>query len=77
MGVSVCACVEYMRVDLNVLLCIYSAAAYLANRDRKVSVIFETADVALASSSPLPEFIRKSRLLAILSPSRFIRTRLE
>lgn len=37
------------------------AAAYLANKGIKVTVVFETADAFLAVSSPLPDFIRRSR----------------
>ncbi|KAJ7147149.1 FAD/NAD-P-binding domain-containing protein [Mycena crocata] len=52
-------------------------AAYLANEGRKVSVVFETADAFLASPAPLPEFIRKSRALSIMSSHIVLRTRLE
>ncbi|KAF8171963.1 FAD/NAD-P-binding domain-containing protein [Mycena galopus ATCC 62051] len=52
-------------------------AAYLANEGRKVTVVFKTADAFLAGSKPLPEFIRKSRLLSILSGSMVLRSRLE
>ncbi|GLB35449.1 putative pyridine nucleotide-disulphide oxidoreductase [Lyophyllum shimeji] len=52
-------------------------AAYLANAGRKVTVVFETADAILAVSKPLPDFIRKSRFLGILSPHIELRTRLE
>lgn len=55
----------------------WDAAAFLANNGRKVTVVFETADAVVASSSPLPDFIRKSRLLSVLSPSPVLRTRLE
>ncbi|EKM52446.1 uncharacterized protein PHACADRAFT_149103 [Phanerochaete carnosa HHB-10118-sp] len=55
----------------------WDAAAYLANRGRKVSVVFETSDSVMGTASPLPEFVRKSRLLAVLSSSRIINTRLE
>ncbi|KIP06555.1 hypothetical protein PHLGIDRAFT_452381 [Phlebiopsis gigantea 11061_1 CR5-6] len=53
------------------------AATYLANHGRMVSLVFETADAAIASAIPLPEFVRKSRFLAVLSPSPHLRTRLE
>ncbi|KAJ6471197.1 FAD/NAD-P-binding domain-containing protein [Mycena vulgaris] len=52
-------------------------AAYLANEGRKVAVVFESADAFLASPRPLPEFIRKSRLLAIMSGNIVLRSRLE
>lgn len=38
-----------------------SIAAYLANEGRKVTLVFEKTDAILAVTSPLPEFIRKSR----------------
>lgn len=43
-------------------------AAYLASQGRRVTVVFETADSFLASKKPLPDFVRKSRLLSIFSP---------
>ncbi|KAJ7505110.1 FAD/NAD-P-binding domain-containing protein [Mycena galericulata] len=52
-------------------------AAYLANEGRKVTLVFETADAFLASPSPLPEFIRKSRLLSIMSGCAELPSRLE
>ncbi|OBZ73499.1 hypothetical protein A0H81_06151 [Grifola frondosa] len=54
-----------------------SIAAYLANEGRNVTVVFETTDAFLASTKPLPDFIRKSRLLSVLSPHIHLRTRLE
>ncbi|KAG6918033.1 hypothetical protein DXG01_016885 [Tephrocybe rancida] len=36
-------------------------SAYLANAGRKVTAVFETTDAMLAVSTPLPDFIRKSR----------------
>lgn len=39
--------------------------------------IFETTDSFLAASTPLPDFIRRSRFLSILSPHIHLRTRLE
>ena len=38
-----------------------SVAAFLANQGRRVSVVFEKADAVIASKTPVPEFIRKSR----------------
>lgn len=52
-------------------------ASYLANEGRNVTVVFETADAFLGTIKPLPDFVRKSRLLAILSPYIELRTRLE
>ncbi|KAJ6508501.1 FAD/NAD-P-binding domain-containing protein [Mycena sanguinolenta] len=52
-------------------------AAYLANAGKKVTMIFKTADAFLASPTPLPDFIRKSRLLSILAGHIVLRTRLE
>ncbi|KAK0211814.1 FAD/NAD-P-binding domain-containing protein [Armillaria fumosa] len=52
-------------------------ASYLANEGRKVTMVFEMADAFLGTEKPLPDFVRKSRLLAILSPHIELRTRLE
>ncbi|KAJ7625370.1 FAD/NAD-P-binding domain-containing protein [Mycena polygramma] len=52
-------------------------SAYLANEGRNVTIVFETADAFLASPRPLPEFIRKSRLLSIMSGHVVLRSRLE
>ncbi|KAK7048544.1 FAD /NAD-P-binding domain-containing protein [Favolaschia claudopus] len=52
-------------------------AAYLANQGRKVKVVFEMADAILASPSPLPAFVRKSRLLSIFFGYSILRSRLE
>ncbi|KAG5728376.1 Dimethylaniline monooxygenase [N-oxide-forming] 2 [Termitomyces sp. T112] len=52
-------------------------SAYLANAGRKVTVVFETADAFLAYKKPLPDFIRKSRFLAIFSPHIELKTHLE
>ncbi|PBK93154.1 FAD/NAD(P)-binding domain-containing protein [Armillaria gallica] len=54
-------------------------SAHLANegRYRYVTAVFETADAFLGTVKPLPDFVRKSRLLAILSPHIELRTRLE
>ncbi|KAG6840188.1 hypothetical protein C0991_008352 [Blastosporella zonata] len=52
-------------------------SAYLANAGRKVTAVFETTDAILAVSTPLPDFIRKSRFLGILSPHIELKTRLE
>lgn len=52
-------------------------AAYLAKMGRKVSVVFGRTDAFLASPRPLPEFIRKSRLLSIMSGHVVLRSRLE
>ncbi|OCH90140.1 FAD/NAD(P)-binding domain-containing protein [Obba rivulosa] len=51
--------------------------AYLANRNRRVGMVFETADAFVAAPIALPGFIRKSRFLAVLSPDMNLRTRLE
>ncbi|KAF4580716.1 hypothetical protein EYR38_003002 [Pleurotus pulmonarius] len=52
-------------------------AAYLTNEGRKVSVVFERADAVLGVTSPLPDFIRRSRFLGIMSPHSELKTRLE
>ncbi|KAK7676325.1 hypothetical protein QCA50_020708 [Cerrena zonata] len=52
-------------------------ASHLANRGRRVQVVFETADAIIAAPIPLPPFIRKSRFLPIISPHVELRTKLE
>ncbi|KAI0312356.1 FAD/NAD-P-binding domain-containing protein [Amylostereum chailletii] len=52
-------------------------AAYLANEGRKVTVVFQSPDRFFANAKPLPDFIRKSRILSILSPHVDLQTRLE
>ncbi|KAJ7644895.1 FAD/NAD-P-binding domain-containing protein [Roridomyces roridus] len=51
--------------------------ANLANEGREVTVVFEKVDAFSAGTTPLPNFIRKSRLLSLLSPHIQLRTRLE
>jgi len=53
------------------------SAAFLAREGLPVSMIFDSTDAFLASSTPLPPYIRKSRFLSIMSPHRELRTRLE
>ncbi|KAJ6610187.1 FAD/NAD(P)-binding domain-containing protein [Mycena sp. CBHHK59/15] len=53
-------------------------AAYLANEGRKVTVVFEITDAFVAAGKkPLPDFMRKSRLLSALVPHIELRTPLE
>lgn len=52
-------------------------AAFLANSGRKVSVVFESADAVLASKTPMPDAVRKSRLMSIISPHAELKTNLE
>ncbi|KZO93494.1 FAD/NAD-P-binding domain-containing protein [Calocera viscosa TUFC12733] len=52
-------------------------AAYLANQGKKVGMVFESTDAILAYPIPLPDFIRRSRVLGIMSPSPYLRSRLE
>ncbi|KAF7974401.1 hypothetical protein HWV62_38268 [Athelia sp. TMB] len=52
-------------------------AAYLTNHNLKVTMVFETADVFLASPMPLPVWIRKSRFLGVLSPDIELRTSID
>ncbi|KAJ7245011.1 hypothetical protein B0H12DRAFT_1235946 [Mycena haematopus] len=52
---------------------VFSMAAYLANAGKKVTVVFTKADAFLASSTPLPGFIRKSRH-ATVHPGRAYRS---
>ncbi|KAJ6507903.1 FAD/NAD-P-binding domain-containing protein [Mycena vitilis] len=51
--------------------------AYLASQGRDVTIVYEKTDAFTAAAKPLPEFIRKSRMLSIISPSIHLRTRLE
>ncbi|RDB24143.1 Dimethylaniline monooxygenase [N-oxide-forming] 2 [Hypsizygus marmoreus] len=52
-------------------------AAYLTNAGRKVTVVFETTDTVIAVPRPMPDFLRKSRLLGLLSPHIELQTRME
>ncbi|KAI9571710.1 FAD/NAD-P-binding domain-containing protein [Boletus coccyginus] len=52
-------------------------SSHLARHGIKVAVVFEKADGVLASPVQLPDWIRKSRFLAVLSPHIELRTRLE
>jgi len=52
-------------------------AAYLTNSGRKVSLVFDQTDIFLASPTPMPDYIRRSRFLSILSPHINLRSRLE
>ncbi|KAJ7105492.1 FAD/NAD-P-binding domain-containing protein [Mycena crocata] len=51
--------------------------AHLANEGCKVTVIYEKTDGFTAGTRPLPDFVRKSRMLSIISPHINLRTRLE
>ncbi|KAI0044474.1 FAD/NAD-P-binding domain-containing protein [Auriscalpium vulgare] len=52
-------------------------SAYLANRGRKVTMVFRTADAFLATAKPLPKCIRKSRFVSAFSPHSELNTGLE
>ncbi|KAF8588578.1 FAD/NAD(P)-binding domain-containing protein [Ramaria rubella] len=52
-------------------------AAYLTTEGRKVTVVFDSTNAVLAATRPLPDFLRKSRCLSVLSPHIELRTRLE
>ncbi|EIW61544.1 FAD/NAD-P-binding domain-containing protein [Trametes versicolor FP-101664 SS1] len=52
-------------------------AAYLANEGRAVTMICPDLDAFTAGPKPLPDFIRKSRLLSLFSPHIHLRTSLE
>ncbi|TBU39196.1 FAD/NAD(P)-binding domain-containing protein [Dichomitus squalens] len=52
-------------------------AAYLANEGRKVTIVCPNFDAFLAASEPLPNWVRKSRLLSLFSPHIYLRTWLE
>ncbi|KAI0650868.1 hypothetical protein C8Q79DRAFT_1007092 [Trametes meyenii] len=51
--------------------------AFLANEGRKVTLVCHNLDVFLASTEPLPPFIRKSRFLSLILPHIHLRTALE
>lgn len=55
----------------------FSATSFLVNQGRKVTLVFDKVDAILAVRSPLPEFIRRSRLLSVMVPHYCLRTRLE
>ncbi|TFK38930.1 hypothetical protein BDQ12DRAFT_735153 [Crucibulum laeve] len=55
----------------------FSACTYLVNEGRRVANVFETVNAFVASPKPLPNFIRKSRMTGICSPSIVLRSRLE
>ena len=59
MGVSPSTC-RYHDPEINCEL-VYSAAAFLANRGIRVSLLFETSDAVVASAIPLPDCVRRSR----------------
>ncbi|KAF9466370.1 hypothetical protein BDZ94DRAFT_1281005 [Collybia nuda] len=75
------------RSQLDHILEIVKPAASYASADtgvvvivgggRKVKVVFVTTDAILAVPIPLPDFVRKSRFLGLLSPHIELRTRLE
>ncbi|KAM5542339.1 hypothetical protein V8D89_003798 [Ganoderma adspersum] len=52
-------------------------ASYLANEGRKVTLVCPNFDAFLAYSKPLPDWVRKSRLLSLFSPHIHLRTWLE
>ncbi|KAJ6620258.1 FAD/NAD-P-binding domain-containing protein [Mycena sp. CBHHK59/15] len=51
--------------------------AHLANEGREVTVVYEKTDAFTAGAHPLPDFLRKGRMLSIISPHIHLRTRLE
>ncbi|KAI0371492.1 FAD/NAD(P)-binding domain-containing protein [Pilatotrama ljubarskyi] len=53
------------------------ACAYLAGEGRKVTLVCHNLDAFLASPTPLPAFVRKSRFLSVISPHIHLRTGLE
>ncbi|OSC97983.1 FAD/NAD-P-binding domain-containing protein [Trametes coccinea BRFM310] len=48
--------------------------AYLANEGKKVTLVCHNLDPFTAGPKPLPEFLRKSRLLSLFSPHIHLRT---
>ncbi|KAL4071253.1 hypothetical protein V8B97DRAFT_2043915 [Scleroderma yunnanense] len=53
------------------------ASALLACRGVKVTIVFEKLDTFVAGHAPLPDFLRKSRFLPMMSPHINLRTGLE
>ncbi|KAJ7928774.1 FAD/NAD-P-binding domain-containing protein [Mycena leptocephala] len=51
--------------------------AHLASQGRQVTIVYERTDAFLAAARPLPDFIRKSRIVPILFPYIHLSTRLE
>ncbi|CDO75211.1 hypothetical protein BN946_scf184794.g18 [Trametes cinnabarina] len=51
--------------------------AYLANEGKKVTLVCHNLDPFTAGPKPLPDFIRRSRLLSLFSPHIHLRTALE
>ncbi|KAK7042606.1 FAD/NAD-P-binding domain-containing protein [Favolaschia claudopus] len=51
--------------------------AHLASEGIQVTIVYEKTDAFTAGEHPLPDFVRKSRMLSILSPHINQRTRLE
>ncbi|KAJ6498091.1 FAD/NAD-P-binding domain-containing protein [Mycena vitilis] len=49
-------------------------SAALASENRNVTIIYEKTDPSTAGERPLPDFLRKSRMLSILSPHIQLRT---
>ncbi|KAJ7577073.1 FAD/NAD-P-binding domain-containing protein [Mycena floridula] len=52
-------------------------AAYLASQGRKVTLVFETADSFIGGAKPLPDFLRKSRFLTVMTPHIELKSRIE
>ncbi|KAI0302909.1 FAD/NAD-P-binding domain-containing protein [Multifurca ochricompacta] len=53
------------------------SAAFLAREGRPVTMIFDTTDSFVASPTPLPPAIRKSRFLSVMSGHKELRSRIE
>ncbi|KAI0068518.1 FAD/NAD-P-binding domain-containing protein [Artomyces pyxidatus] len=53
------------------------AATYFANAGIHVTIVFEAVDCCVASWLPLPDFVRKSRFMSVMSPNIELNTRLE
>ncbi|KAJ7679052.1 FAD/NAD-P-binding domain-containing protein [Mycena polygramma] len=52
-------------------------SAYLASQGREVTIVYEKTDAFMAGAKPLPDFMRKSRMMSLLSPNIHLRTKLE
>ncbi|TFK19523.1 FAD/NAD(P)-binding domain-containing protein [Coprinopsis marcescibilis] len=52
-------------------------AALMTRKGYDVTIVYEQLDVFFASDKPLPDFVRKGRLLSVLSPHRKLDTKFE
>ncbi|TFK17023.1 FAD/NAD(P)-binding domain-containing protein [Coprinopsis marcescibilis] len=52
-------------------------SALMTRKGYAVTIVYEHLDVFFASDRPVPDFVRKGRLLSVLSPYRELNTKLE